>query len=398
MKTSILLFPLLLMGLLTQAQDNFDRKAFVQVTAATLGYDSRGRYPDYGESSFLDWYVRTRLGYFAAPSLVAGVGYEWGRETGNSLNFPSPNRHSFFLFGQYYWHGLDRFVTQIEGTALAPTHVLPFVTLQGGLLNYTRLENTRLLPPLGQPLDPRYARISPQWVLSPSIGIDVGITENLNMTLMYDFRWMGGQPDSLGFMLIPQIGLTYGIGNRPERSRKIPTPPSDIAFSDIRLTLYYVYLQDPVFRDLESQTTHLFTEHTINFRLDVPLSTRFRAGVHGKWILNEWDQDLSGFYSLGLYTDLYLFKGVDIPFFDKIDPFIESGIYVTNYCLCDPGRPYRETGLNMSLGLGFDYPITPALGLRAGFFNYVPLLNDPVAYNFTQYMAGVSWTFREGLH
>ena len=71
---------------------------------------------------------------------------------------------------------------------------------------------------------------------------------------------------------------------------------------------------------------------------------------------------------------------------------------MTNYCLCDPGRPYRDTDLNVSWGFGFDHQITPALGLRAGLFNHIPLLNDPIAYNLTQYMAGVSWTFREGLH
>ncbi|MEO1807492.1 MAG: hypothetical protein AAFU33_21945 [Bacteroidota bacterium] len=396
MKTSLLLIPLLFISFLTQAQDNFDRKAFVQVTASTIGYQSSGSYPNYEDFSFLDWHVRTRLGYFIKPRLVAGVGYEWGRETGNVLNFSSPHRHTFFLFGQYYWNGLDRFVSQIEGTALAPKHVLPFVTLQGGFLNYARLESTRSFPLSGQPLDPRYTRISPQWIFSPAIGLDVGITENLNLTLMCDFRWMGGQPDSLGFTLMPQVGLTYGIGNQPERPQRIRQPES--AFSDLRLTLYYVYLPDPNFQDLATQTTHRFTEHSVNLRVDVPLGTRFRAGVHGKWILNEWDQDRSGFYSLGLYTDLYLFKGVDIPFFEKIDPFIESGIYVTNYCLCDPGRPYRDTDLNVSWGLGFDHQITPALGLRAGIFNHISLLNDPIAYNLAQYMAGVSWTFREGLH
>ncbi|MEO1382519.1 MAG: hypothetical protein AAFV78_04700, partial [Bacteroidota bacterium] len=162
MKTPLLLFPLLLIGFLTQAQDNFDRKAFVQVTGISLGYHYQGSYPDYEEFSFSDWHVRTRLGYFVAPSLVAGIGYEWGRETGNSLNFPSPHRHSLFLFGQYYWHGLDRFVAQTEGTALSPTHVLPFVSLQGGLANYTRLGRTNLIPPLGQPLDPRYTSTTPQ--------------------------------------------------------------------------------------------------------------------------------------------------------------------------------------------------------------------------------------------
>ncbi|MEL6135225.1 MAG: hypothetical protein AAFR59_17850, partial [Bacteroidota bacterium] len=314
------------------------------------------------------------------------------------LQFSPFMRHSGAVFGQLY---IRRFADYLSEAPVAPTHFLPFVSLQVGVSNYrlavpfNRSSRSNLL--LRDSI-PAYARSSAQIFVEPRIGLDIGLTENLNLTFTSGLRFFVGQPDSLLVNLIPQIGLTYGIGNRPKRTspkQKLTSEPSIQPFRNIRLTTNYTYILDPRARDRENGTLHNFQEHVFNLRLGTALSPVLRVGLHGMWIHSRWDGAGEDYFAAGVYSQFYFLRKIFQPYLGDTRPYIEWGLYGTDYCSCDPGQPYREFLFQMAWGGGVELPIHEFVGLKLGATFYEPLTNRPLAYNTFQYVAGLTWDLRK---
>jgi len=375
------------------------RKWLFSIHGNSSGATFSGTFPDYRKLNYSDFNLELQLGYFLNPDWALGVSYTLGREAGNVLTQQQSLRHFPGVFGRYYLSFLDEKLGKKTGRL--DFQLYPFVELNTGIADfYPRssrrdviIQDTAIMPP-------HYLRTSglSQWVIRPSLGIAAHLSPQVNLEMKVGMRLFPGQAPRQQTWLYPIFGLSYIMGDYPTKT-KVPeglpkkTEEKKPAFSQWRVSGNFTYIWDGQAPDELRGSVHYFGESTANLRLGTKLSKNLLLGIQGMLIHRRWDRERDWFVQGGIYTQ-YHFPKRDM---DKTHGYLETGLYVGNYCTCSPAEPYKvKQHWTYPLGGGVDFNLRPKrLRMQVGFLSYTPLTLQPEAYNMTQYIIGLSWDIRE---
>ena len=131
---------------------------------------------------------------------------------------------------------------------------------------------------------------------------------------------------------------------------------------------------------------HRYHEWTWSFNASTRLYKGLFAGINYMNIYSYGtDVERDRFHIVGLFTQYDFLK-------NKERLFIETGLYLGNYCTCGRFDPYKQSYLYYwSLGEGWELPIHRYFNLELAFINHLILTDVERKYNFTQYIVGVNF-------
>ncbi len=293
-----------------------------------------GPFPGDRELNYSDFNLELQLGYFLNPDWALGMTYTLGRESGNVLTQKQGLRHFLGVFGRYYLSFLDEKLR--KKTDHLHFQLYPFVELKTGVADfYPRSSRRDVIIQDMSIKPPHYLRTTglSQWVNHPSLGIAARLSPQLNLEMKVGMRLFPGQPSRQQTWLYPTFGLYYIMGDNPAKTEGpegLPkkTKEKKPAFSQWRIPWNFTCIWDGQAPNELRGSVHYFEESTASLRFGTNLSKNFLLEIHGMLIHRRWDRERDCFVQGGIYTQ-YHFPKRDM---DKTQRYIETGLYLGNYC------------------------------------------------------------------
>lgn len=145
-------------------------------------------------------------------------------------------------------------------------------------------------------------------------------------------------------------------------------------------SLTYIFDNEPQISD-----AHQYNEWTTSINAATRLYKGLFVGINYMNIFSYGtDVEPDNFHIAGLFSQ-YDFLN------DEDRLFLETGLYLGNYCTCDDFDPYKAPQLYYwSLGGGWELALNHRFNVELGFINHVILNDREGKYNFTQYIVGLN--------
>ncbi len=152
--------------------------------------------------------------------------------------------------------------------------------------------------------------------------------------------------------------------------------------SEFYLGGYYTFLIDPVILESTGDTVQLRHQY-FNINLRYALSYKWRIGAEYILVLTSPEEVKDPFYIAGLTVDY------DILRVKKSKLHVRVGLSLSDIVFAGDFEPKRRTVINRIIGASYEFRVTKAFWIYAGYYNHFPINKIPYKYSIAQPFIGI---------
>lgn len=146
---------------------------------------------------------------------------------------------------------------------------------------------------------------------------------------------------------------------------------------------YYTFLVDPVILE-ETVDTIKLRHNYINLNVRYALNHKWRIGAEYILVLTSPDQVNDPFYIAGLTVDYDLLRT------ERSKLHLRAGLSLSNMSFAGDYEPKKKFIINRILGASYEFRITKALWIYAGYYNHYPFNKILYKYSIAQPFIGIN--------